>query len=130
MGQLDGKTAIITGAAGGIGLEIARRFHREGAGVVICDRKKSRLIGAAEQNFPDGERILSVEADVRLEDDIQKVVFQTVERFKAIHILVNNAGVVRFGRLEAADANAWRDLMRTNAYAPWQFMVAVLPEML
>ena len=129
MGQLDGKTAIITGAAGGIGLEIARRFHREGAGVVLCDRNESRLTDAAEQNFPGGERILSVKADVMLEDDIKKVVFRTVERFKAINILVNNAGVVRFGRLEQADAIAWRDLMRTNAYAPWQFMVAVLPEM-
>ena len=49
MGKLDGKTAIITGAAGGIGLEIARRFNQEGAGVMICDRKQNQLENAHEQ---------------------------------------------------------------------------------
>jgi NAD(P)-dependent dehydrogenase (short-subunit alcohol dehydrogenase family) len=129
MGQLDGKTAIITGAAGGIGLAIAQRFHREGAGIVVCDRKEDQLAESSKQFSPKGERILIVQADVMLENDIKKVVSQTVERFKGINILVNNAGVVRFGKLEEADHIAWQDVMRTNAYAPWQFMVAVLPEM-
>ena len=52
MGKLDGKTAIITGAAGGIGLEIARRFNQEGAGLVICDRKQDQLENAQEK-LPD-----------------------------------------------------------------------------
>ncbi|MGD2187567.1 MAG: SDR family oxidoreductase [Desulfobacterales bacterium] len=129
MGQLDGKTAIITGAARGIGFAIARRFHREGAAVVLCDREEERLSEASARISAAEERILSVKADVMLEDDIKKVVSQTVDRFEGINILVNNAGVVRFGKLEQTDHIAWRDLMRTNAYAPWQFMVAVLPEM-
>ncbi|MGD9227001.1 MAG: glucose 1-dehydrogenase [Desulfobacterales bacterium] len=129
MGQLDGKTAIITGAAGGIGLAIAQLFHREGAGVVVCDRKADRLSEAGKQISSKSERILIVQADVTLEGDIQKAVSQTVEHFGGINILVNNAGLVRIGTLEQADPIAWRDVMRTNAYAPWQFMVAVLPEM-
>lgn len=129
MGQLDGKTAIITGAAGGIGLAIAQLFHREGAGVVVCDRKADRLADSGKQISPKGERILIVQADVTLEGDIQEAVSQTVEHFGGINILVNNAGFLRIGKLEQADHIAWRDVMRTNAYAPWQFMVAVLPEM-
>ena len=129
MGQLDGKTAIITGAAGGIGLAIAQRFHREGAGVVVCDRKEDRLTESSKKISPKGERILIVPADVTLEGDIQEAVSQTVEHFGGINILVNNAGFLRIGKLEQVDHIAWRDVMRTNAYAPWQFMVAVLPEM-
>jgi NAD(P)-dependent dehydrogenase (short-subunit alcohol dehydrogenase family) len=129
MGKLDGKTAIVTGAAGGIGLEIARRFHQEGAAVTICDRKHDQLADAKQQICVDRERILVVSADVTSEDDIHQVISRTVEHFGGIHILVNNAGVVRFGKLEQADSQAWQDVMRTNAYAPWQFMVAVLPEM-
>ena len=129
MGKLDGKTAIITGAAGGIGLEIARRFNQEGAGVTICDRKQDQLENASDQISARRERVLTVSADVTSEDDIHQVVSRTVEHFGGIHILVNNAGVVRFGKLEEADHLAWRDVMRTNAYAPWQFMVAVIPEM-
>jgi NAD(P)-dependent dehydrogenase (short-subunit alcohol dehydrogenase family) len=66
---------------------------------------------------------------VTLEDNIQKVVSQAIGYFGGINILVNNAGFLRIGKLEQADHIAWRDVMRTNAYAPWQFMVAVLPEM-
>lgn len=129
MGQLDDKTAIITGAFGGIGLEIAKRFHREGAKVVICDRKAEKLTWASIQISESGERIQAVEADVILEEDIQKVVSKAVDHFGGIHILVNNAGVLRFARLEDTEPTAWRTLMRTNAFAPWRFMVAVLPEM-
>jgi NAD(P)-dependent dehydrogenase (short-subunit alcohol dehydrogenase family) len=129
MGQLDGKTAIVTGAAGGIGLEIARCFHQEGAKVVTCDRKADSLQAAAKQISPDGKRILAVKADVTVEDDIHNVVSHAVEHFEGINILVNNAGVLKFGTLEQADHSDWKNLMRTNAFAPWQFMVAVLPEM-
>lgn len=129
MGQLDDKTAVITGAAGGIGLEIARRFHQEGARVVICDCKAEKLTQASVQISESGERIRAVAADVTQERDIQKVIAQAVEYFGGIHILVNNAGVLRFGKLEDIESMAWRTLMRTNAFAPWRFMVAVLPEL-
>ena len=129
MGQLVDKTAVITGAAGGIGLEIARRFHQEGARVVICDCKAEELSRASEQISESAERILSIAADVTQEEDIQKVIAKAVEYFGGIHILVNNAGVLKFGKLEDIESTAWGTLMRTNAFAPWRFMVAVLPEL-
>lgn len=129
MGILDGKIAIVTGAAGGIGLEIASRFHQEGAAVVICDNQKQRINQAADLIASGKERILAIEADVTLEADVQRVVDHTVSELGGIHILVNNAGVLKFGRLEDADTESWKYCMQTNAFGAWRFMVAVLPEM-
>jgi len=129
MGLLCERTAIITGGAGGIGRAIARRFHDEGAQVVICDIRGDRLPEAVSQLSPSGERVHAVRADVTIESDIQRVVQETLERFRGIDILVNVAGALHFGRLEQADPLVWDVIMRTNAYAPWRFMVAVLPEM-
>lgn len=128
MGQLQGKTAIITGGAQGIGLAIAKRFQDEGASVVICDIAENKLSEvASEMSLED--RTLIVKADVMNEEDVKRVVRQASEKFGRIDILVNNAGVVRLGRLEQVDPSDWDVIMRTNTYAPWRFMVAVLPEM-
>ena len=129
MGILDEKTAIITGAASGIGYTIAKRFHEEGAKVVTCDIKSDRLMEAAKQISQSGERICAIPGDVTNEEDIQRILAGAVEKFGEIHILVNNAGVLQFGRLDEIDPSVWEKIMRTNAFAPWRFMVAVLPEM-
>ena len=128
MGQLRGKTAIITGGAQGIGLSIAKRFQKEDANIVICDIARKKLSEVASQMFPK-ERVLTVTANVTNEEDVKRVVRQAGEKFGRIDILVNNAGVVRLDRLEKADPSDWDVIMRTNTYAPWRFMVAVLPDM-
>lgn len=123
------KTAIITGAATGIGLAIAMRLQQEGANVVICDIQGDKVSEAAKEISPAGERIHAVAADVTVEGDIKRVVDQAVEKFGGIDILVNNAGVLAFGNLDQTEPSVWHRLISTNAYAPWRFMVAVLPEM-
>lgn len=129
MGLLDAKTAIVTGGAGGIGLAIARRFHAEGARVVMCDIKADKLPQACAQLSQRGERVHAVTADVTVEEDIQRTVAETVAKFGGVHVLVNNAGLLHFGKLDESTPSVWDRIMRTNAYAAWRFMVAVLPEM-
>lgn len=129
MGLLDAKTAIVTGGAGGIGLAIARRFHAEGARVVMCDIKADKLPQACAQLSQRGERVHAVTADVTVEEDIQRTVAETVAKFGGVHVLVNNAGLLHFGKLDESAPSVWDRIMRTNAYAAWRFMVAVLPEM-
>lgn len=129
MGLLDAKTAIVTGGAGGIGLAIARRFHAEGARVVMCDIKADKLPQACAQLSQRGERVHAVTADVTVEEDIQRTVAETVAKFGGVHVLVNNAGLLHFGKLDESPPSVWDRIMRTNAYAAWRFMVAVLPEM-
>ncbi|MEE9503813.1 MAG: SDR family oxidoreductase [Thermodesulfobacteriota bacterium] len=129
MGLLDGKTAIVTGGATGIGFAIARRFYEEGANVVPCDIKKDRLGKVFFEMSQKGQRVHIVPADVTVEDDIKRVINEAAGKFGSIDILVNCAGLLTFGKLEEVDPTVWDTIMHTNAYAAWRFMVAVLPEM-
>ncbi len=129
MKKLDGKTAIITGGGTGIGREIAKRFHDEGAYVVISGRRQNKLDEAASIISPDGERILGVTCDVTNEEDITTLLTKTVEVAGRLDILVNNAGVMRFGKLNETPAHEWDLMMKTNAFGPWRLMVHAVPYM-
>jgi meso-butanediol dehydrogenase/(S,S)-butanediol dehydrogenase/diacetyl reductase len=130
MGLLDGKTAIVTGGGTGIGLAIARRFHGEGAKVVICGRRMEKLLESSQRISSRGEGVYAVKADVTVEDDLKRIVEETVKFTGRIDILVNNAGIIlSFGKMEEVDPSLWDTVLKTNARAPWRLMVAVLPEM-
>jgi NAD(P)-dependent dehydrogenase (short-subunit alcohol dehydrogenase family) len=129
MGLLNGKTAIITGGGSGIGLEISRLFHKEGAKVVICGRRMDKLAEASSRISETGEGVFTIKADVTVEADVKRLVEGAVEKTGRIDILVNNAGFMRFGKLYEMDPLLWDALMNVNARAPWRLMVAVLPEM-
>lgn len=129
MEKLKDKTAIVTGGGTGIGFAIAKRFHEEGAHVVICGRRREKLEKASAAITAAGERVLAVTADVTSEEDIGKVIRAAAAETGGIDVLVNNAGLMRFGKLEETGPDSWDLMMTTNAWAPWRFMVAVLPEM-
>jgi NAD(P)-dependent dehydrogenase (short-subunit alcohol dehydrogenase family) len=87
MGQLDGRVAIVTGAAQGIGKAIADGLAREGARIVVADLQRADEAAAA---YADG---LGLTVDVSSEDDVTRMVRETVERCGSVDILVNNAGL-------------------------------------
>lgn len=90
--RLENKTALVTGAAGGIGLAIATRFAQEGANVVMVDRQASPL-AAAFAGMPGNVRMLC--ADVTVPDDVDRMVALCESEFDALDICVCNAGVIR-----------------------------------
>jgi meso-butanediol dehydrogenase / (S,S)-butanediol dehydrogenase / diacetyl reductase len=100
-GRFAGKTVIITGSSTGIGEGIARRFHDEGANVVINARNAEKCAGVAASL--DAERTLVVAGDVSKSDFANEIVAKTVERFGGLDCLVNNAGVGGGGILHKAD---------------------------
>jgi NAD(P)-dependent dehydrogenase (short-subunit alcohol dehydrogenase family) len=115
MGQLTNQTAIITGGGTGIGFTIAKRFHEEGAYVVICGRRQEVLEAAAEKISREGERILPVRADITSEEDIQNLVETTVGQTGRIDILVNNAAAMRVNKPpEETTLEEWRHVIDTN----------------
>jgi meso-butanediol dehydrogenase / (S,S)-butanediol dehydrogenase / diacetyl reductase len=129
MGQLDGKTALITGGGTGIGKAIGKRFHDEGAYVVICGRRKVKLDEAAKSIDPTGERVLTITADITMEQEIGRLLQETEQKTGRIDILVNNAGIMRFGKLDETPVAEWDQMIKTNVFGPWRLMVNVTPYM-
>jgi 3-oxoacyl-[acyl-carrier protein] reductase len=99
---LAGKAAIVTGSSDGIGYAVARALAREGARLVMCARRENLLAEAREAIVKEtGTEVLALRCDVQRLDDVRKLVEETLQRFGAVHILVNNAGSVpsaKFGR--------------------------------
>ena len=91
--DLSGKVALVTGAAQGFGFACARRLSEAGAAVVLADRRPDRLERARELLVAAGRNIATVDGDVSVETDVERLVDIAVDRFGRLDVLVNNAGV-------------------------------------
>jgi len=109
----EGKTAVVTGAARGIGLEVARQLAEGGATVVLVDVLEDQLKEAAV-NLPGAKDVLTYTVDVTDEAAVQKLFDEVVEKAGKIDILVNNAGITRDDLLLRMDADEWDLVMAVN----------------
>jgi cyclopentanol dehydrogenase len=128
--RLDGKVALISGGARGIGAEEARLFARENAKVVIGDvLEEESLRTVTEINGAGGEAIF-VQLDVTKEEDWRYAVEATVERFGKLNVLVNNAGIsgMRGVRLENMTVEQWHQVFEVNAKGVFLGMKHAIPE--
>jgi 3-hydroxybutyrate dehydrogenase len=110
MMQLESKVAIVTGAASGIGKEIARRFAEEGAKVVIADQMLQAARATAEEFASNGHEALAV-ADVSHEAAVEAGVAATVKAFGKIDILVSNAGIQIVRPLDEFPFADWKKML-------------------
>ena len=90
--KLNDKVALVTGSARGLGWEMIQAFAQEGAKVVICDLSQADVDGAPVRLGLPSEKVLAVKADVTLERDVSDLLSRTLEKFKRLDIVVNNAG--------------------------------------
>ena len=105
---LEGRTAFITGAAGGIGRASATLFEAEGAELVLTDLDVSSLAGFAERGA------LTLTQDVADEARWREVADATLQRFGRLDVLVNNAGIAIIGNIETATLEEWRKTQTVN----------------
>jgi NAD(P)-dependent dehydrogenase (short-subunit alcohol dehydrogenase family) len=111
--SLDGKVAIVTGAAHGIGRACAERLSRDGARVVLADIDEDAGAAAAERIAADGEAAF-IRCDVGERLDVSNMVRGAVERFGAVDILVNNAGIVHAAEFLELDEADFDRVLRIN----------------
>ncbi len=115
--DLSGQTAIVTGSTRGIGRAIASALLSRGANVVVSSRTPEHVeravqeLGAAEEIE---DRVHGVVCDVRREEDCRHLVEDAVDRFDGVDVLINNAGVGRFGTVGELDPDSWRETIETN----------------
>ncbi|MGY6705398.1 SDR family NAD(P)-dependent oxidoreductase [Roseinatronobacter sp.] len=119
------KTAIVTGAARGIGLATTRLFLAQGWHVAMIDRDAPALLDAAQGC--DGAQ--AFDCDVSLPDQVDAMVTQVLARFGRIDALVNNAGVADFRPLGDTDLAIWRQVMATNLDGVFLTSQAVIPHL-
>lgn len=109
--MLKGRVALITGGAGGIGLEIASMYGRLGATVVLASRNQERLDGAVAALAKDGITVAAYRTDVRNYEEVKSAVENTVARFGSLDILVNNAAGNFYCPTAGLTPNGWRTVI-------------------
>jgi NAD(P)-dependent dehydrogenase (short-subunit alcohol dehydrogenase family) len=132
-GRLAGDVAIVTGSTAGLGKEIARLFVAEGATVVVTGRNRERGEAIAGALRADGGEVAFVPADLTVEDDAHALVDTTIERFGALHVLVNNAVspevIARDGKAADVPSEIWEAMLRVNVLGAAWLLQRAIPQM-
>jgi NAD(P)-dependent dehydrogenase (short-subunit alcohol dehydrogenase family) len=128
---LEGRTALVTGASQGLGLEISRAYVAAGASVMMCARDGALLENRRlelESAAGPGQRVLAHAADVSNPEQVDALAAATLAAFPRLHVLVNNAGVYGpMGTIESVDWAAWARAIEINVYGSVLTCRAVLP---
>jgi short-subunit dehydrogenase len=125
--KLEGSKVLVTGGSSGIGLAIARILSAKGAHVLISGRRREALEAAVRQLRADGGRVDAVAADVTTAEGLAATMAAVEDTLGGLDVLVNNAGGVRAGRLEATSERDIRAMIEVNLVAPILLTRAALP---
>jgi NAD(P)-dependent dehydrogenase (short-subunit alcohol dehydrogenase family) len=118
--KFSNKTIIVTGAGGGIGLAIARKFAEEGANVVLADINMEQLQKAA-QRLGSAHQPLLIQCDVSKEEEVKAAVAKAIASFKTFDIVVNNAGLMIFKKLEEHTQEDWLRILNVDLLGAFYF---------
>jgi NAD(P)-dependent dehydrogenase (short-subunit alcohol dehydrogenase family) len=126
--SFDGRVVVITGGSRGLGLVIARQLVREGARVCLLARDTEELDRAVRQ-FPHDAEVLTIRCDVRRRADVRHAMDRVLERWPAVDVLINNAGVIQVGPLEHMTDEDFENAMATHFWGPLHLMNECVPAM-
>ncbi|MEI7947533.1 MAG: SDR family NAD(P)-dependent oxidoreductase, partial [bacterium] len=114
MGQFDGKVAVVTGAARGIGRSIAERLASEGADVVICDLQAEWLAETASAIQALGRKALPLAVNVGNGESVTACIAEVIKVFGKVDIMVNNAGITKDTLLVRMSDEDWDAVLQVN----------------
>lgn len=130
MGKLDGKIALVTGAASGIGRASALLFAKEGAKVAVVDRDLPGAQATTDRIIGAGGTAIALEADVSKSADVQHMLGATIDHFGRLDVLYNNAGIMSPGLLHLVDEAEWDRVIAINLTANFLACKYALPELM
>lgn len=131
MGLLQDKIGIVTGSGRGIGRSTALLAAREGSAVTVAELRESRGLETVREIESEGGRAHFVQTDVRIQDEVEAMVAETVEVFGGLHWASNNAaGRMAYGHVTDLEAEAWQDTLDVLLTGVWLCMRAEIPAML
>lgn len=116
MKEFHGKVAVVTGAASGLGREIARRCAKEGMNVVLSDVQQDALDRTEQELKSAGAQVLAVRTDVAKAEDVEALAAKTMAKFGAVHLLFNNAGVAHNRTTWEATVKDWEWVLGVNMW--------------
>ncbi|MFE7777496.1 SDR family NAD(P)-dependent oxidoreductase [Streptomyces sp. NPDC057445] len=128
----EGQVAVVTGAASGVGLALARRFAAEGLKVVLADVEEGPLHKAADELAAGGAEVLARVVDVSDRDSVRNLADDAYGTFGAVHVLCNNAGVGSGaeGRMWEHEPNDWKWAFAVNVWGVFHGIQAFVPRMI
>ena len=124
-----GRSVVITGGSRGLGLVMARHLAAEGARLCLLARDMSELERARDELTAMGADVCVLRCDIRRRADVRAAVDQILERWPAIDILINNAGVIQVGPLEHMTEEDFENAMATHFWGPLHLMFEIVPSM-
>jgi short-subunit dehydrogenase len=127
--SMAGRVVLITGSSRGLGLALAEEFAAQGARLVICARDQRELEAARTRLSSLGAEVLAVPCNVSVQDDVQSLLKEATGRFGHLDVLVNNAGVIQVGPLEAQTLTDFQEAMDVMFWGTVYPTLAVLPQM-
>lgn len=130
MESLKGKKALITGAGKGIGKALALTLAQEGVSVALLARTTADLEKVAEEVTAFGVEAFVVQADVASLDSVNVAAEKVLNAFGTIDILINNAGIGRFGNFMDLEAASWEEVIQVNLMGAYYVTRAFLPQMI
>jgi NAD(P)-dependent dehydrogenase (short-subunit alcohol dehydrogenase family) len=129
MKDLDGKVAAITGAASGLGLAMAQTFAEHGMRLALADVDAAALTAVAEEFRAAGHEVVAVPVDVADPDSVQQFADTTFDTFGAVHVLCNNAGVVKRARTWELTLDDWNWVIGVDLWGVIHGVRAFVPRM-
>lgn len=129
MGEFEQKVAIVAGGSTGIGAAAARRLAAGGAAVVLCGRRPEPVARVVAELQHAGGKVEGMAADVSNAGDVDRLIGLATETFGGVDILVNSAGIQRYGTVTETDEATWDEVMNINLKSMFLASRAEIPEM-